>query len=59
MRLLVDMNLSPDWVAVLKRAGWDAVHWSMVGKGTLEPTRPSRLISLGGWKPWSPGRILV
>lgn len=25
------MNLSPDWVAVLKEAGWEAVHWSKVG----------------------------
>src|SRR5260370_32809401 len=25
------MNLSPDWVAVLQRHGWEAVHWSTVG----------------------------
>jgi predicted nuclease of predicted toxin-antitoxin system len=31
MKLLLDMNLSPDWVAVLKEAGWEAVHWSKVG----------------------------
>lgn len=31
MKLLVDMNLSPDWVAILKQAGWEAVHWSSVG----------------------------
>jgi predicted nuclease of predicted toxin-antitoxin system len=31
MRILIDMNLSPDWVAVLTRAGHDAVHWSSVG----------------------------
>jgi predicted nuclease of predicted toxin-antitoxin system len=31
MKILVDMNLSPDWVRVLKRAGWEAVHWSTVG----------------------------
>ena len=31
MKLLVDMNLSPEWVAVLKEAGWEAVHWSNVG----------------------------
>lgn len=31
MKLLVDMNLSPDWVAVLGQAGWKAVHWSSVG----------------------------
>ena len=31
MKLLVDMNLSPDWVAILERAGWETVHWSKVG----------------------------
>ena len=31
MRLLVDMNLSPDWVTVLTQAGWETVHWSSVG----------------------------
>ncbi len=32
MKLLVDMNLSPEWVTVLQRAGFEAVHWSSVGK---------------------------
>ena len=31
MKLLVDMNLSPEWAAVLTLAGWEAVHWSKVG----------------------------
>lgn len=31
MKLLVDMNLSPEWAAVLTQAGWEAVHWSQVG----------------------------
>ena len=31
VRLLIDMNLSPDWVPVLKNHGWLAVHWSTVG----------------------------
>jgi predicted nuclease of predicted toxin-antitoxin system len=31
VQVLVDMNLSPDWVAVLVRNGWSAVHWSTVG----------------------------
>ena len=30
MKLLVDMNLSPDWVPVLEQAGWKALHWSAV-----------------------------
>ena len=36
MRLLVDMNLSPDWVAVLKSVGWEAIHWSTVGSPRAE-----------------------
>jgi predicted nuclease of predicted toxin-antitoxin system len=31
MKLLVDMNLSPDWVAVLAQSGWETVHWSSIG----------------------------
>lgn len=33
MKLLVDMNLSPDWVAYLESHGWEACHWSGVGPG--------------------------
>jgi predicted nuclease of predicted toxin-antitoxin system len=33
MKLMVDMNLSPRWIATLNKAGWEAVHWSSVGKG--------------------------
>lgn len=29
--ILVDMNLSPDWIPVLNAAGHTAVHWSTVG----------------------------
>ena len=32
MKLLVDMNLSPRWIALLRDSGVDAVHWSVVGK---------------------------
>jgi predicted nuclease of predicted toxin-antitoxin system len=31
MRILIDMNLSPDWVHTLDAAGINAVHWSTVG----------------------------
>ena len=30
-KLLVDMNLSPEWVPALGKHGWQAVHWSTVG----------------------------
>ncbi len=29
--ILVDMNLSPQWVSALHRHGWQAVHWSDIG----------------------------
>lgn len=31
VRLLVDMNLSPEWVAEFAQHGWSALHWSAVG----------------------------
>jgi len=31
MKLLVDMNLTPDWVHYLSEAGFQAVHWTNVG----------------------------
>ena len=31
MKLLVDMNLTPEWVPFLLAAGVEAVHWSSVG----------------------------
>ena len=43
MKLPVDMNLSPEWVPVLQRNGWEAIHWSSVG----EPTASDRTIF--GW----------
>ena len=32
MKLLVDMNLSPRWVTALGTSGFEAVHWSAVGR---------------------------
>jgi predicted nuclease of predicted toxin-antitoxin system len=31
VKVLIDMNLSPDWAPVLQRHGWPAIHWSSVG----------------------------
>ena len=39
-KLLVDMNLSPEWVPVLQKHGWQAVHWSFVG----DPQASDRVI---------------
>jgi predicted nuclease of predicted toxin-antitoxin system len=40
MKLLVDMNLSPRWIASLVQAGFEAVHWSQIGAHDA----PDRLI---------------
>ncbi len=29
--VVVDMNLSPEWVPLVTEAGWQAIHWSDVG----------------------------
>ena len=34
MKILIDMNLSPEWVGVLEAAGWQAMHWSSIGKAS-------------------------
>jgi len=31
MKILVDMNLAPEWVGFLAAHGFEAVHWSKVG----------------------------
>ena len=31
IQIVIDMNLSPDWVNELSKYGWTSVHWSMVG----------------------------
>lgn len=36
MKVLIDMNLSPEWAEVFESAGWEAVHWREVG----EPKAP-------------------
>lgn len=34
MRILIDMNLTPRWVDRLQRAGYEAVHWSSIGRAS-------------------------
>ena len=31
MKIVIDMNLSPQWVSVLSSAGHECTHWSEVG----------------------------
>lgn len=36
LRIVVDMNLSVEWIPLLEQAGWTAVHWSTVGDPRAE-----------------------
>jgi predicted nuclease of predicted toxin-antitoxin system len=40
MRLVVDMNLSPQWIGFLSKAGHQAAHWSQLG----DPRAPDAAI---------------
>jgi predicted nuclease of predicted toxin-antitoxin system len=33
MKILLDMNLSPSWVAFLESEGFESIHWMSVGSG--------------------------
>jgi predicted nuclease of predicted toxin-antitoxin system len=34
VKLLVDMNLSPEWVRLFRENGFNALHWSEIGRAT-------------------------
>jgi len=36
LKILVDVNLSPDWVNLLESEGWPAAHWTAVGDPRAE-----------------------
>lgn len=36
VKILVDMNLSPEWVAALNANGVEAIHWASVGDARAE-----------------------
>ena len=42
MKIVIDMNLSPQWVEVLNAAGYESVHWTDLGA----PNAPDREILL-------------
>ncbi len=39
MKFVVDMNLSPKWVAELSGQGWETKHWATVGASTAADIR--------------------
>ena len=42
MRLVIDMNLSPEWVPFLHAHGFEAIHWSAVGAPAAPDTEIMR-----------------
>lgn len=34
MKILIDMNLSPEWASLLWGSGFEALHWSKAGDAT-------------------------
>jgi predicted nuclease of predicted toxin-antitoxin system len=36
VQLIIDMNLSMEWVSELAKHGWPAIHWSSVGDPRAE-----------------------
>jgi predicted nuclease of predicted toxin-antitoxin system len=49
MKLLVDMNLSPRWVDLLGKAGFDAAHWSKLGPSTASDVQIMTFARLNGY----------
>jgi len=45
MKFIVDMNLEPNWVVVLRENGFEAEHWSDIGSPTATD---EEIISLAG-----------
>ena len=36
MKILIDMNLSPEWVAAFKRHKIESIHWSTIGQASAK-----------------------
>lgn len=49
MKVLVDMNLSPRWVEFLRAAGYEALHWSSIGKATAPDQELLRFAAQHGY----------
>jgi len=49
MKLLVDMNLSPKWTGFLVSAGFDAIHWSVLGTANAPDSEIMRHAREGDW----------
>jgi len=49
MKFLVDMNLSPLWVPFLTNQGFEAVHWSAVGRSEAPDSEILDFAAASGW----------
>lgn len=49
MKFLLDMNLSPLWVAFLANQGFEAVHWSTVGQPGAPDSEILDFAAAYGW----------
>jgi predicted nuclease of predicted toxin-antitoxin system len=49
MKLLVDMNLSPRWVELLSKAGFDTAHWSKLGPSNASDAQIMTFARLHGY----------
>ncbi len=49
MKLLVDMNLSPEWGPYLQERGFEAIHWSAFGAHNAPDAEIMRWARDNGW----------
>jgi predicted nuclease of predicted toxin-antitoxin system len=49
MKIIIDMNLSPDWVEVFEKQGWQAQHWSRVGNPQAPDQEIMEWARVNGW----------
>jgi predicted nuclease of predicted toxin-antitoxin system len=49
VKFLIDMNLSPLWVAFLTDQGFEALHWSTVGQPEAADTEIFDFAAAKGW----------
>ena len=49
MKILIDMNRSPGWVAVFQGEDWQATHWSEVGSTNASDPQILEFASANGY----------
>jgi predicted nuclease of predicted toxin-antitoxin system len=49
MKVLVDMNLSPDWVGFISGSEIQTIHWSAIGPGEATDNAIFNYAAENGW----------